>query len=395
MTLEEILANPTQLVRQLALLESDEGDSASLQLAEQVRAAVASRPELAAVQAQVEAAPILNKPDRVENSLKILEQAGQGARASELRERIRRRQEVSQIQGRPDTTGGIADGLSVIGDGLGFVGSRLADLGRGAVQGMQNFGQAIQDNEFFAGGGVDPNQGINQGRAIANSVLDRVAPERQLEAALAALTSAPEPTPQGAAPTTQAVTPTTLLGTPPAINPATAYVPQPVVNPLLAGVGQFPDSMAIQQQAALAPDPRLAGLTAERQAIDAAIMQQAMDGLARENQRRAFETFALQQVPTDNRNILGNAAAFSQQPAIGAAPANIASTIPLAQSIAGDITVPDQTQAAQTNLNQQNRTARIEDKAENALLQERLKALELARQSFIEDIALPTMFRPR
>jgi len=153
--------------------------------------------------------------------------------------------------------------------------------------------------------------------------------------------------------------------------------------------------MAMQQQAVNGPDPRLAGLTAERQAIDAAIMQQTLDQLGREQQKRAFENFALQQVPTDNRNILGNAAALSQQPVIGSAPASVAASVPLAQRVVGDISVPSQTQAARTNLNQQNRAERVEQRSEEQLLQERIKALELARQSFINDIALPTLFRPR
>lgn len=160
----------------------------------------------------------------------------------------------------------------------------------------------------------------------------------------------------------------------------------------LPGLG--PD---IQQQAAAAAANQAGALNAlnqQEQLVSQLQLQRLQYVVQQEQLNREREMLGLLQVPQGNPNALGNAAAFSQAPAVGLGPNNLTSLLPQQQSI-GSVNLPSTLAATQTNINQRQRTARIEQPFVNASVQQQERALELARQQYIDNVANKVFKGPR
>lgn len=152
-------------------------------------------------------------------------------------------------------------------------------------------------------------------------------------------------------------------------------------------------NFAANQQAAEQQQLQLiAQLEAEQALAQAQQIQFAVD---QDNLLRTQEQLRLLQVPQANPNDLRNIAALSQTPAITAAPNNFANTVNLNQSIVGNTSPVNQLPATQANLQQQRRVNSTTQNAQNQVTRQQQRALELARQAYIQQVALPVFQRPR
>lgn len=278
-----------------------------------------------------------------------------------------RPEDIALAQARVDS---VFETLSRFGQRVGSVASAIQD--------------AFQESEFLnptteEGGliGSGTGQGIGRGlRAAAEATRDFVDPVG------AASRFARDQLPQ---------TPTTAPATDiqqQAAAQATNTVPQ---SPL-PGLG--PD---IQQQAAAASANQAGALQAinqQGQLVSQLQAQQLQYAVQQDELQRISEMLRLIQVPGGNPNALNNAAAFSQAPAVSGAPNNLTTLLPQQQSI-GSVSLASALPATQTNINQRQRTAGIEQPFVNASVQEQERALELARQAYIDNVANGIFQRPR
>lgn len=377
-SLEEILANPAELIRQLAILEQDTSPE-NLALAADIRAAVAARPELAAVQDQIDANPLLaSNTSQAQASFDRLAAAGLPQRAQQLQRNYELRQAVVGKIG--DAGAAVGRGFSAVGDALG---QAVTGAARDGGELLNSAGAAVRDFVTSLPPAQAPSREMlpeaapNSGQgpiADARALLD---PQGQAAIELAALQAT------GAVPVaTGTGSPATLLPQLPSVPPT--ILPSPAATPgnLIPQLGTI-------------VDPRIAQQAQAQAAIQRAQINQLFQQRQQVETERALQALALQQVPQDGRNNLANAAVNAVTPGISGQPANAADSVRLTQAIAPPVSIPNLLPVAQTNVRQRGQDLRTEQQAEEALLRERQRALELARQQFINDIAKPILARSR
>lgn len=157
-------------------------------------------------------------------------------------------------------------------------------------------------------------------------------------------------------------------------------------NPVASAQNQIAQQAAEQQA--------LAAFQAQQQQVAALQAQQIGSIVNQDELQRTSEMLRLLQVPQANPNALGNAAAFSAAPAVSTAPGNLTGLLPVQQSI-GQAQLPSALPVAQTSINQRQRAGQVEQRFADQSIQQQERALELAREAYIQSVAGPIFNRRR
>ena len=350
----------------------------------------------------------LDDPEGAQRALETLAQTDP-ARAQQISQRLQFRQEALGLfrqagdaatdtlnsllrpaQVTANAIGSLIDVFSSenVDNALGSIGATPEDqapipsLGQGVGEAI---GQSAIDGDLRGNLPLIPGIPATSANAISGAdqlISDLLFPESQLQSAVAQ-TQLPTPELDAALGSVQ---PSQFL---PA---AQSGVPTGVAN-------QLPNS--VPPAGSLNLDPRIQAvqqLQAAEQARNALAIDSARQAAASQvnqiNLSRLGDQIALQQVPQVSTN-LNAAVAFAQTPAIDAAPANFAQSLPLTQAVAPQVTIPDLAPTARANIRQRNQTERLTQSTQERLQREQLRALELARQTFATTIARPILSERR
>lgn len=186
-----------------------------------------------------------------------------------------------------------------------------------------------------------------------------------------------------------------LLGLPPSdVAPQITAQPSGQLQSLPPSDLNLQAAATIQGNDIIAQEAARQQLVAQQQQVAALQAQQIGSAVNQDELQRTSEMLRLLQVPQVNPNALNNAAAFSAAPAVTAQPGNLTSLLPVQQSI-GAVDIPSLLPAAQTNINQRQRVGRVEQGLADQSIREQERALELAREAYIQSVANPIFRRRR